>query len=613
MPTDVPLVPRDVLFGNPERTSPRISPDGERLAWLAPDRGVLNVWVGPADLSEPRVLTRDRDRGIRTLAWAHDNRHLLYVQDEGGDENWRLHAVDVATGEDRDLTPFDGVQARIVALDRRHPDTVLVGLNLERAELHDVYRLDLPSGRLEKVFHNPGFVDVLTDTELRIRAGLVSTEDGGMRLQVRETEDDEWRTLVAAPLEDALSTGPVAFTPDGAELLAVSSVDANARRLLRFDLATGTSTVVAADERYDLTAARLHPDTHEVQWVSFLRERLHHEPLADDVAGDLAFLAEAERGDVHVVDADHADRVWLVAFERDDGPVRYHRYDRGAGELTFLFEDRPRLGEYQLARMEPVSLAARDGLELHGYLTAPPGVEPYELPTVLLVHGGPWHRDAWGYEPQVQWLANRGYLVLQVNFRGSTGYGKAFLSAGDREWGAAMHDDLIDAVDWAVAKGYTDPERVAILGGSYGGYAALCGAAFTPDRFACAVDLVGPSNLKTLIESVPPYWTPMIAQFHERVGHPEHDADFLWERSPLSRVADISIPLLIAQGANDPRVKQAESEQIVEALRAQAIDHEYLLFPDEGHGFAKPENRMRFYAASEEFLARHLGGRYEEA
>ncbi len=276
-----------------------------------------------------------------------------------------------------------------------------------------------------------------------------------------------------------------------------------------------------------------------------------------------------------------------------------------------LFEDRPQLGSYELGRMEPFCITARDGLELHGYLTSPPGVERRHLPTVLLVHGGPWARDVWGYDPQVQWLANRGYLVVQVNFRGSTGYGKRFLNSGDRQWGAAMHDDLIDTVRWTVAEGYADEHRIAIQGGSYGGYAALVGATFTPDVFACAVDLVGPSNLRTLIESIPPYWEPMIVQFHRRIGHPETDRALLWERSPLSRADQVAVPLLIAQGANDPRVKQAESEQFVAALQERDIDHEYLLFEDEGHGFAKPENRLRFYAAVESFLARHLGGRQE--
>src|ERR1700722_9883298 len=283
----------------------------------------------------------------------------------------------------------------------------------------------------------------------------------------------------------------------------------------------------------------------------------------------------------------------------------------------FLFDSRPELARYELAPMEPFSFTARDGLTIHGYATFPPGAGRENLPMVLDVHGGPWARDAWGFDPEAQWLANRGYLCVQVNFRGSTGYGKAFVNAGDREWGGRMQDDLSDAVAYVTGQApggqhWADPARVAIYGGSYGGYASLAGAAFTPELFRCAVDIVGPSNLKTLIETIPPYWAPMIAQFHNRVGDPGKDADFLWSRSPLSRAADIAIPLLIAQGANDPRVKQAESEQIVAALENAGIEHEYLLFPDEGHGFAKPENRLRFYAAAERFLAHHLGGRAEE-
>jgi len=276
-----------------------------------------------------------------------------------------------------------------------------------------------------------------------------------------------------------------------------------------------------------------------------------------------------------------------------------------------MFHHQPALSDYQLSAMEPFSFTARDGLEIHGYLSFPVGLERRGLPTVINVHGGPWARDGWGYHPEAQWLANRGYLCVQVNYRGSTGYGKDFVNAGNREWAGKMHDDLIDAVEFVVGEGWADRERVAILGGSYGGYAALVGATFTPDVFRCAVDVVGPSSLKTLIESIPPYWAPMVAQFHERVGNPETEEDFLWSRSPLSKVDAIKIPILVAQGANDPRVKQAEAEQIVAAMKEKGIDHQYLLFPDEGHGFAKPENRLRYYAEAEKFLAKHLGGRSE--
>ena len=609
---DVPLVPREVLFGNPERMSPRISPDGSRLAWIAPDDGVLNVWVGSVGGQEARPVTRDRDRGIRSFLWAHDRRHLIYSQDKGGDENWRLYDVDLQTDEIRDLTPFEGVQARVEDADKRFPDDVLVGLNRDNPELHDMYRLDLRTAELDKVAENPGFIALLPDAEWKVRAGVAPKPDGGMVIMVRDTEEDDWRPLLDVGQEDALTTEPMAFTLDGRGLWTVTSAGANAGRFVCVDCGSGEMNVVAEDPTYDVTSVRLHPDTREPQLVVFLKERADYRVLDPDIADDVQGLLSLSPGDPMLVGADDEDRHWLAAYMTDDGPVRYFAWDRREGSGTFLFEHQPALSDYRLASMEPFSFTARDGLTVHGYLTFPPESGGSALPTVLNVHGGPWARDVWGFDPEAQWLANRGYLCVQVNFRGSTGYGKAFVNAGDREWGAKMHDDLIDAVRHVVAKGWADPERIGIYGGSYGGYAALVGATFTPDVFRCAVDIVGPVNLKTLIESIPPYWAPMVAQFHTRVGNPQTEEEFLWSRSPLSKVGQIRIPLLIAQGANDPRVKQAESEQIVAALRERGIDHEYMLFPDEGHGFAKPENRLKFYAAAERFLARHLGGRYAE-
>ncbi len=611
----VPLVPRQVLFGNPERVSPRISPDGTRLAWIAPDDGVLNVWVNAvgAPLADAQAVTADRDRGIRSFFWAHDNRHLLYIQDVGGDEDWHLFDVDLDVGTIRDLTPFEGVQARVEEADKHFPDTILVGLNRDNPQLHDVYRLDLPTGRLDKIVENPGFVGFLADAELKVRGGLAPLPDGGMVIMVRDTPDDEWRPLLQYGQDDALTTEPVAFTEDGGALWVVSSVGANAGRLVRLDLATAAVEVVAGDPQYDVAGVRLHPDTREPQLVTYVKERTDYQVLDPAIAEDVATLRAVDPGDLTLVGHDDPDSTWLAAYTNDDGPVRYYAYDRASRQATFLFEHQPALAQYELATMEPFSFEARDGLTIHGYLTFPPGVGRAGLPAVLNVHGGPWARDTWGFNPEAQWLANRGYLCIQVNFRGSTGYGKDFVNAGDREWGAKMHDDLLEAVDWVTGQGYADPKRVAIYGGSYGGYAALVGAAFTPDAFACAVDIVGPSNLATLIKSIPAYWEPLIAQFHTRVGNPDTEEAFMWERSPLSRAGDIRIPLLIAQGANDPRVKQAEAEQIVAALTEKGIDHEYLLFPDEGHGFAKPANRLKFYAAAERFLAKHLGGRFEGA
>jgi dipeptidyl aminopeptidase/acylaminoacyl peptidase len=611
------LIPRRVLFGNPERVSPQISPDGTRLAWIAPHEEVLNVWVAPVggdgvDWAAAQVVTDDTDRGIRMFAWAHDGRHLLYLQDTGGDENWRLHDVDLATMHRRDLTPFDGVRTELIAAEKKFPTEVLIGLNKDNPQLHDVYRLNLTTGELAKEVENPGFVGWVADAQLVVRAGIAPQPDGGMVLMVRDGAGEDWQPLLTISAEDALTSGPVAFSEDGRSLLALSSVDADTGRLVRIDLATGQQQALAEDPDADVAGIRIDPDTREPQIVSFLKDRMEYRVLDEALVPDLAAIRALDPGDPVFTGADDSDETWLVAFTNDRTAVSYYSYDRRRRAGRFLFEARPELSRYELVPMEPLRFIARDGLTIHGYATFPPDVPRTGLPTVLNVHGGPWARDAWGYDPEAQWLANRGYLCVQVNFRGSTGYGKAFVNAGDREWGGKMHDDLVDAVAFITGQGWADPARVAIYGGSYGGYAALVGAAFTPDLFRCAVDIVGPSNLKTLIETIPPYWAPMIAQFHTRVGDPAKDTDFLWSRSPLSRARDIRIPLLIAQGANDPRVKQAESEQIVAALREAGIDHEYLLFPDEGHGFAKPENRLRFYAAAERFLARYLGGRAED-
>jgi dipeptidyl aminopeptidase/acylaminoacyl peptidase len=620
------LIPREVLFGNPERVSPQISPDGSQLAWIAPRDGVLNVWVAPispsgasddpgVDWAAAQVVTDDTDRGIRVFAWARDGRHLLYLQDSGGDENWRLYDVDLETMDRRDLTPFDGIQARIIATKKSHRDEVLVGINRDNPQLHDVYQLSLTSGELEKLIDNPGYAGWLADEDMVVRGAFSPLPDGGLDVLIRDGADGAWRTLVTLGPDDVAASDVLSFTGDGRSLLAISSLGSDTGRLVRINLdpdAAGQAEVLFEDREADVAGALLHPDTREPQLVEVLKDRTEYHVLDPSVEPDLKAIRALHSGDPQPVGRDEADTTWLVAFTDDAGPVQYYSYDRTSRAGRFLFSSRPELSRYELARMEPFSYQARDGLTIHGYATFPPGGALSALPTVLNVHGGPQARDVWGWDPEAQWLANRGYLCLQVNYRGSTGYGKSFVAAGDREWGAKMHDDLLDAVRYAVDRGWADRERVAIYGGSYGGYAALVGAAFTPDVFRCAVDIVGPSNLQTLLESIPPYWKPMAAALYKRVGNPETDKEFLWSRSPLSRAGDIRIPLLIAQGANDPRVKQAESEQIVAALADHGIDYEYMLFADEGHGFAKPENRLKFYAAAERFLAKYLGGRFEE-
>jgi dipeptidyl aminopeptidase/acylaminoacyl peptidase len=615
----VDLIPRTVLFGNPERSSPELSPDGRRIAWIAPDEGVLNVFVAPTDAIGPdgiateaaRPITTDRDRGIRAYGFAHDNVHLFYVQDAGGDENWRLYDIDLDTLERRDLTPFEGVQAQIVASDRHFPNELLVGLNKDDPAWHDVYRLDLVTGELEKVLEANGLIGFLADTHLVVRAAVEPQDDGGQVLMVRDDADSPFRPLVSIPADDSMTTSFVAFTPDDNYLLALTSLGAETSRLVRIALANGSIEVLFADDEVDVAGVRLDPETNVPQVALVLRDRMEFHILDPAIASDIEAIRALHPGDAILAGEDDADVDWLVAFTNDQGPVPYFYYRRADRSAQFLFEHQPALSAYELAPMEPFAFDARDGLRLHGYVTFPPGLGREGLPAVLNVHGGPWVRDDWGFDPTAQWLANRGYVCIQVNYRGSTGFGKAFINAGDHEWGGKMHDDLVDTRAFAIAQGWVDAERIGIYGGSYGGYAALVGAAFTPELFACAVDVVGPSNLATLIRTIPAYWGPLLAEFHRRVGNPDTEEAFLWSRSPLSRASAISIPLLIAQGANDPRVKQDESEQIVQALVDAGIPHEYLLFPDEGHGFAKPENRLRFQQVAEAFLAEHLGGRAE--
>ncbi|RMF60369.1 MAG: S9 family peptidase [Calditrichaeota bacterium] len=608
------LIPREVLFGNPKRVNPQISPDGKMLAYLAPVNNVLNVWVRTVGQNDDKPVTEDTNRGIRIYFWAADSKHIMYLQDVGGNENWTLYSVDLGTEETRNLTPFDNVQVRIVDRNKHFPNELLIAMNKENPQVHDVYHLDLTTGELKMVARNPGnVIGWVTDPNFKVRAAMASRPDGGFDLLYRETESASWDRLLSWSSDDALTSEVVSFTKDGKGLYLKDSREANASRLVKMDVATKKIDVIKEDPQYDVSSVLINPDSYEVEAVSILRARNEWEVLDQAVKDDFEAIRKLDHGDFFISNRDNADKTWLVGFTKDDGPVSYYAFDRESKRGTFLFHHRPELTHYKLARMEPIEFQARDSLTIHGYITFPPGKPHQNLPMVLNVHGGPWGRNTWGFDPEAQWFANRGYICLQVNFRGSTGYGKEFVNAGDREWAGKMHDDLIDAVNWAVEKGFADPKKVAIYGGSYGGYAALVGATFTPDVFACAVDVVGPSNLITLLKSIPPYWKPLLAMFHKRVGNPDTEADFLKSRSPLFKVDRIKIPMLIAQGANDPRVKQTEAEQIVQAMKDKGIEYEYLLFPDEGHGFAKPQNRLKFYAAAEKFLAKHLGGRYEES
>ncbi len=610
---ETPLISRDVFFGNADRANVQISPDGTRIAYIAPRNNVMNIWVQTIGKDDARAVTSGTQRPIRMYQWAHNGEQLLYRQDKGGDENFHIYAVNIADGREIDLTPFDAVQARILAADRDFPDDILVAVNNRNPQLHDALKVNTRTGTSEVVFQNDaGFADFMADSRYTVRLASKILPTGGSVAMLRDGADSPWYELASWSLEDTDTSGPLGFSRGGNIVYLADSRGQNTGRLYAYDATTvdePTYTAIASDERADLGPIVFDPKTGRPQAVAFEYDRERWQVLDPAIRADWEYLSNVADGEMMVQSRDRADKRWTVSYMVDDGPMKFYLYDRTARKATFLFSNRSSLDKQPLAHMHPKIIKSRDGLDLVSYLTLPPG--KYEnLPMVLLVHGGPWARDSWGYNAVHQWLANRGYAVLSVNYRGSTGFGKAFLNAGNREWAKKMHEDLIDAVNWAVDEKIADPDKVAIMGGSYGGYATLVGLTFTPDFFACGVDIVGPSHLKTLLETIPPYWAPVKAIFDQRMGSLS-EPEFLDSISPLTRVEAINKPLLIGQGANDPRVKEAEAKQIVSAMQAKRLPVTYVLFPDEGHGFARPENNMAFFAVTENFLAKHLGGRAE--
>jgi dipeptidyl aminopeptidase/acylaminoacyl peptidase len=617
----VPLIPREALYGNPSRSGGQISPDGAWLAWMAPHEGVMNVWLAPtADPAKARLMTHSDDRPIPTFFFAPDSRSLLYIQDKAGDENYLLYQVNIETGAERCLTPFENTRARVIGASRAIKDKVLIGLNNRDARFHDVHRLDLNSGALEPVLENDSYAGFLADDTLTLRFAIRQNAAGGT--DMFEIADGEIAEIPreSTSLEDALTTGAAGYTADGRTLYWYDSRGRNTAALFAEDTQTGEKRLIAEDAKADIGGTMRHPVSGVVEAYSVNYLKTEWNALDPAIKASLDWLKERLPGEFSVQSRTEDDTKWIVGNDPLIAPARAYLYDRTAQTLTELYVTRPELEGAPLVPTHPLEITARDGLTLVSYLTLPPesdpegkGVPDAPVPMVLLVHGGPWARDGYGFNRAHQWLANRGYAVLSVNFRGSTGFGKAFVNAANLEWGARMHDDLIDAVDWAVERGVAERDRVAIMGGSYGGYATLVGLAFTPEAFACGVDIVGPSNLETLLETIPPYWEPLVKQFHERMGNPNtpEGKQLLVDRSPLHKANRICRPLLIGQGANDPRVKQSESDQIVAAMQKDGIPVTYVVFHDEGHGFAKPANNIAFNAVAENFLATVLGGRAE--
>ncbi|MEE4289848.1 MAG: S9 family peptidase [Erythrobacter sp.] len=617
----VPLIPREHLFGNPTRAQGRLSPDGKWLSWLAPVDGVLNIWIAPADdQSKAKAVTSAKDRPIRSHFWAPDSKSVGYIQDKGGDENFLLYRIDVASGEETNLTPFDNTRVQIVGASHTIKDKLLIGLNNRDPQFHDIYLLDINSGELELVYENNGYAGFEADDTLTLRMAMRQNAEGGtdyFEVVDNVVADEPFETT---SMEDALTTTPAGYTADGSVLYWLDSRGRNTAALYAQDMSTGERTLIAQDDKADIGGTIRDPQTGVVEAYSVNYLKNEWVATDPDIKASLDWLGEKLDGEYGISSRTDDDATWIVWNDPVTAPSATYIYDRAASTLTPFYVTRPELEGAPLVAMHPVEITSRDGLTLPSYLTLPPGSDTdgdgrpdKPVPMVLLVHGGPWARDGYGFDGTSQWLANRGYGVLQVNFRGSTGFGKDFLNAGNLEWGLKMHDDLIDAVEWAVSEGVTAREDVAIMGGSYGGYATLAGLAFTPDAFACGVDIVGPSNLETLLSTIPPYWEPLVKQFHTRMGDPgtEEGLALLKAASPLYKAGEITKPLLILQGANDPRVKQAESDQIVTAMKEAGIPVTYVVYPDEGHGFARPVNNIAFTAITENFLASCLGGRSE--
>jgi dipeptidyl aminopeptidase/acylaminoacyl peptidase len=621
-----PLIDRELFFGDPEISGAQIAPDGALISFIKPYRGVRNIWIKTVEepFADARPVTADTTRPVTSYFWSEDARYVLYAQDKGGNENYHVYAVDPraesapATGVPpaRDLTPYENTRAMIYAVPESTPGEILVGINDRDPRWHDAYRLDLQTGVRTLVWRNEQDLSSYEfDLGGKLRLASRRTQDGGT--EILRVDGDSLTTVYSCSVEETCY--PLRFHKDGERVYLVTNKgDRDLTALVLFDPRTRQEQLVQRDPegQVDFGGAEFSDRTEELVATYYVGDRLRIYPLTDQIKHDLELLGnELPEGEIYLGSSTEDETRILVSVQRDVDPGSVYLYDRPSGAVELLYRSRPELPSEQLAAERAIRYRARDGVEIPAYLTLPKGVAPHGLPTVIVPHGGPWGRDTWGYDPFAQLMANRGYAVLMPNFRGSAGFGKAFLNAGNGEWGTGvMQHDITDGVRYLIDQGIADPDRVGIMGGSYGGYATLAGLTFTPDLYAAGVSIVGPSNLLTLLNSIPPYWAPLKRVFNVRVGNPDDPADVarLKEQSPYFHADRIRAPLLVVQGANDPRVKQAESDQIVVAARDNGVDVAYLVAPDEGHGFRGRENRLAMIAAIEEFLAGHLGGRYQQ-
>ncbi|AFC69702.1 peptidase S9 [Rickettsia amblyommatis] len=613
------IIPRKVLFGNPDKARVSLTHDGKYILYVAPKDGVLNIWLAPSDdISKAEAITHDKGRGIWSYAKAYNNKNILYTQDFNGDENDRIYSYNIETKETKLLTPTKGVKAEIAGASHKKPNEILIYLNERNPEYFDIYKLNLDTLEKELIYKNDRFTDYVTDENLNLRFGSLLDKDGAV--EYYELKDGEPKLFTKISMEDSFNTSILGFDSSGETLYMLEGRNRNTSALKAITLATGSEEILAEDAKADIGLFTVHPTKQTPQAVSIDYDRVSYKILDKDIEDDIKYLQSIDRGDLIINSRTLDDKTWIVAYMADNAPVKYYKYDRANKKAEFLFTNRKELEQYNLAKMIPIIIKSRDGLDLVSYITFPNDVKldknnipDRKVPLILNVHGGPWVRDSWGYNPEHQWLANRGYAVLSINYRGSNGFGKDFLNAGNLEYAGKMHTDLIDGVNWAIKNNIVDSDKVCIMGGSYGGYATLVGLTMTPDVFACGVDVVGMSNLLTHVQSKAPYMTPLLSIYKTRIGpwDTEEEKEFLRQRSPINFVDNIKKPLFIAQGVHDVRVVQAESEQIVNSMQAKHIPVVYALYKDEGHGFAKPGNRISYYALAEQFLAKILKGRAE--
>ncbi len=598
------FIPRKVLFGNPSKITVRLSPDGKYLSYLAPLEEVMNVFV--ADVNDPssaKPVTFDKGRGIQSYAWTYGKDEILYSQDTDGDENSILYQLDLKTMQSKALTP-KGVKSHVAGSSQSKIDEILLSSNERDPKYFDMYNYNLKTGAKKLLFKNTSYLWFITDENLSVRFGIKTLPDGSW--QVDKFENNSATFFKEIKFEDTSTSSPLNLNKAGDKLYMQDSADRDKAVIYEIDLATGAQKIVAQSDIADISDIELHPTTFEIQAYSYNYDKPITVVVDPAIEEDFKYLKTVDKGEMNVVSRTSKDDIWIIAYKKDNAPISYYKYARANKKAEFLFFHKDNLAKYELNEMTPVIIKSRDGMDLVSYLSLPKDASQ-PIPLVLDVNGGPNARESWGYDSTHQWLTNRGYAVLSVNYRGSTGFGKNFIRAGDGEWAKKMHDDLLDAVNWAVEKGITTKDTVAIFGGSYGGYATLVGLSMTPDVFACGIDIVGPSNLMTLYNSIPPYWEPFKVSLKRKLGgdpETEEGKAILAAKSPITYYDKITKPLLIAHGANDPRVKQAESDQIANKMVEKSIPVTYLLYPNEGHGFARPENKASFYAVAEQFLGK---------